>query len=266
MAYGAEMKTYLALSLLLVVTFGPSLAARAESAAKSKPIPPVCITASEAAEPEQAVAAWTECIDADVDELVKAQAFYNRGVNQMRLNKPRKAVDDYTEAAKTLRDDADVYTNRGYASLVLGYFEQAEGDFTRALAFAPDDADAYANRAVARVEMIRFEDAVMDFESAVRKDPAHLNALRGLTFLLAACEDKTLRNGQRAVETGIMLVALEQTADNLDTLAAAHAEAEQFEQAVKVEQEAIAMARDEGLNTERFEANLDRYRQGKTYR
>ncbi len=229
-------------------------------------IPAVCFDAQDAAEPEQSIELWTKCLNAKPSKQTKVVALYNRGLAQMTLDKPFEAIKDYTAAIKLTPQDSDIYINRGYAYLQLARHEKAINDFTRALAFSPHDADARVNRAVARIELNKYEDAIYDYEKALLNDPGHIAALRGLAFLLATCDDRTVRDGRRAVQVAIRLTSLERTASTLETQAAAHAEAQQYPQAIKAQLEAIALAEAAGEKTAYLKRNLERYKSRKAYR
>jgi hypothetical protein len=64
-----------------------------------------------------------------------------------------------------------------------------------------------------------------------------------LAWTLATSDAATIRNGTNAVKLAVAAVAgtSRKNPDYLDTLAAAYAETQQFDKAVAVEQEAIAL-------------------------
>jgi TPR repeat protein len=70
-----------------------------------------------------------------------------------------------------------------------------------------------------------------------------VGGFNNLAWILATSENSAIRNGPNAVFFGEKAVAAtnRKKPTNLDTLAAAYAEASQFEKAVKTEQEAIAL-------------------------
>lgn len=82
-------------------------------------------------------------------------------------------------------------------------------------------------------------------------------------WLLATCKDESIRNGKLAVEHAVKACELTAFEDpvHLDTLAAAHAEAADFESAVKFEQAAIERTKDEP-QSKRFAARLELYKVG----
>ena len=97
--------------------------------------------------------------------------------------------------------------------------------------------------------------------------PATLAAINSLAWLLATCLDSKVRDGQTALRLAEEVVAAtgRTNAKDLDTLAAAHAELRQFDKAVSVQQEAIALL-DAEQNKQSFESRLRLYQSGSPVR
>jgi serine/threonine protein kinase/tetratricopeptide (TPR) repeat protein len=93
-------------------------------------------------------------------------------------------------------------------------------------------------------------------------------ALNGLAWVLATSPDDGLRNGTNAVTFADKAVAAtgRTNAMYLDTLAAAYAEAGQFEKAVSVQKEAMALATEEEKKRNRYEDRLRLYQSNTPYR
>jgi len=92
---------------------------------------------------------------------------------------------------------------------------------------------------------------------ALRKEPDNLQALNDAAWLLATSSDAALRNGSEAVslaEHAVQLTSGHEPA-LLGTLAAAYAEAGEFDKAVELEQRATDLAAQQG-NT-RLAATLE---------
>lgn len=249
----------ISLTLTFVTLFAITIPAWADT-------PQVCFKASGLEDAEKAVELWTDCLDEKLDDKIRGIALFNRGRRQMDLESPEKAIEDYTAAAEFMRTDGDVYINRGHAYMELEDTKNAHSDFSRAVAMSPQDADAYANRAVVNIKLDQLEEAVYDLEKAIKNDPGHLSAMRGLATLLAMETTKEIRDGQRAVEVALRLVNLERTWENLEILAAAHAEAEQFPQAIEVQKKALELARAEDAGVRMLEENLERYERERKYK
>lgn len=109
---------------------------------------------------------------------------------------------------------------------------------------------------------------VSAYREALKNDPDDGNALNGLARLVATCPDPKLRNGRLAVELATRACERIQWADPsfLDTLAAAYAEAGDFESATCLEREAIANLVAGDANLPAFKARLQLYQNKKPYR
>ncbi len=117
-----------------------------------------------------------------------------------------------------------------------------------------------------------YDRALAVYEELLRDDPENLGALNNLAWLLATCPEAKLRDGKRAVELAARACQLtlrlsgDLNSSYLDTLAAAHAEAGDFETAVEVQREAIGMLPPEDPNAKGFRDRLEGYTASKPYR
>jgi serine/threonine-protein kinase len=91
--------------------------------------------------------------------------------------------------------------------------------------------------------------------------------MNSLAWLLATCTDPGVRDGARAVRFAEEAVAATGRRDPriLDTLAAAHAEAGQFDTGAAVEKEAMALLQTDEERNE-YGARLKLYEAGTPYR
>ena len=92
-------------------------------------------------------------------------------------------------------------------------------------------------------------------------------ALKRAAWLHATCPNASVRNGSTAVEFAQKALAATKLKDAgmLDTLAAAYAEAGQFEKAVSAEKQAISLASREDEQKE-YQTRLKLYQEKKPYR
>jgi TPR repeat protein len=113
--------------------------------------------------------------------------------------------------------------------------------------------------------------AIHWFSQVGDKSDAHLQARSNLAWVLATCPSDAARDGQRALKIIQPLIKGKQR-DNpslLDTLAAALAETGQFEQAIAIQQQALALLEKQaapGQRGERFNARLQSYRNHRPWR
>ncbi len=128
---------------------------------------------------------------------------------------------------------------------------------------------AYYNRAKTKMSGGKFAEAISDCEEAVRVDPGYALLLNGLAWLRATCLVAEFRDGARAVEQASKACELTnfKKAHYVGTLAAAYAEAGDFDSAVKQQKKAIDLltAEEEYLRAD-FEERLKLYQSGKPYR
>ena len=89
--------------------------------------------------------------------------------------------------------------------------------------------------------------------------------LRDYSWFLATCPDASYRNGRRAIELATESLSVDPTLSlTHDTLAAAYAEAGQFENAVKAQRQAIETALE--CRKPEFASRLKLYEAGQPYR
>ena len=104
--------------------------------------------------------------------------------------------------------------------------------------------DAFAFRGIAKYQTDQISDAISDLERALELDPHHIDASNTLAWILATHPDEELRDGKRSLK--LATAACERCGythwNCVSTLAAAHAEHGDFEQAEIFEAESIRLA------------------------
>jgi tetratricopeptide (TPR) repeat protein len=114
----------------------------------------------------------------------------------------------------------------------------------------------------------RVQDGLKAYRAAVTHEPENVIVLNNLAWQLAAHPQATVRNGKEAVQWAEKAVTLTGQRDPavLDTLAAAYAEAGDFQRAVAAATKAAALARQQGKRAlwEGIQAGLAKFRQGQT--
>jgi hypothetical protein len=117
------------------------------------------------------------------------------------------------------------------------------------------------------MQLGEYAKSVDDYEKLLKLNPPFPKILvvcNNLAYVLAAAPDDRVRNGKRAVQLAQRANKLHGTPspDTLDTLAAAYAEAGQFDRAIETQQQAIALAPDREI----FQQRLQLYKSGKPLR
>ena len=121
----------------------------------------------------------------------------------------------------------------------------------------PEDVEALKRRAAACRQSGRYGAALADYETAIQLAPEDPEAYNERAWIWATCPDEALRDGPRAVQSAARAVELDGGSALLwdeqagrvffrcrfrETLAAAHAETGDFEAAVAVIDESLALA------------------------
>jgi tetratricopeptide (TPR) repeat protein len=109
-------------------------------------------------------------------------------------------------------------------------------------------ARAYYNLGYALQQNGRAAEAADCYQKAIQLQPQFIQAQISLAWILATCPAASLRNGSQAVALMEKANQLSSGKDPkvLRTLAAAYAEAGQFDDAIATAQKAIALARQNG--------------------
>ena len=213
--------------------------------------------------------------------LMSGEARYS----EMRIRKlnvaEAPALDDYEGQVKHYtkllekEKSFDSYFSLGSAYSQMKQYDNAVEAFTAAEKILPKLVDPSYQSGRAMVDARDFGKADKTFERALEKavdDQAdyRVNVLNSLTWLHATCPDAEHRDGEKAVTYAEEMVGLlgkkDQPWTYLDTIAAAYAEAGEFENAVKYGQMAIKQA-GKAKKGERksLQERLELYQDGKPF-
>lgn len=160
--------------------------------------------------------------------------------------------------------------SRGCIYMAQHKWEQAISDFNGALIVSPSFLLAAIKRAEANQSLGRYDKALAELNHIIGLRPRiHTDALArsDRAWLRATCPNPAFRNGLQAVEDANMACRIDSwdNWDYIDTLAAAYAEAGDFEKAIKFEEKAIRKARkSDGVKS--AQARLALYQQHRPYR
>jgi tetratricopeptide (TPR) repeat protein len=195
-----------------------------------------------------------------------AVAYRNRGELLSATGRTEEAANDYTNALAQLPQDAELYAMRGEAYHRMGRYGDALADLTLSIENAPHNAAVYAQRGNVRAEQGDYQQAIADFRQALVVDGECAEAHRSLAWLLSTCPNPQYRNPRQALDAAERAAQLAAPGDPfvLDAVAAAHANAGQFDRAIRAQQEAIANV--PGDFAQPFQDRLALYQHGQPFR
>jgi tetratricopeptide (TPR) repeat protein len=195
-----------------------------------------------------------------------AKAYSNRAALFMVANNLNAALQDYNRAIETDPNLAVAHRGFGRACQLTGRMEDAIVHYDAAVQLAPTDAYAAACRADLLTDVGRYSEAAAEYNRAIDIDSKSTQAQSGLAWLLATCPDSTVRNPDLAIQRAQTVIELggEKDAVNFDTLAAAQANAGNFDAAMDSARKAIELAPADERDA--YKDRLLMYQQAKPYR
>jgi len=179
-----------------------------------------------------------------------------------------KAIADYGDALRLDPKWSHAYFNRANAYKALKEYGKAVGDYSEAIRFDAKAADAYFNRAGAYKARKEYDKAVSDYREVIRLDPDDADAYSNLAWLLATCPDEKVRDGKKAVDYATKACELTswKGAYFLATLAGAHAEAGNFDEAQKWQRRALESSQYQREDGDQARLRLKLFEDHKPYR
>ena len=251
---------------------------------------------AEAGDANLAIADFDKALQLDPDDIAP---LINRAAVWMSTAKFDKAIEDYTTALEQRPGDVRLLRGRAIAHKAAGQLDRAiadfdaildlepsnvaaikgrgfvrfqkqdfagaAADFSAALELEPNDPESLNNRGYNRNQDGRPAEALADYDAAIRLAPQYALAHQNRAWLLATSADRTLRDPTAAVASAKRAAEINDFVDigDLAALAAALAEAGQFEEAVGWQEKVVEIA---GDRIKVFaQKNLDRYRRGRPF-
>jgi tetratricopeptide (TPR) repeat protein len=195
-------------------------------------------------------------------------AYNNRGNAYNEKGQHELAIRDYDEAIRRNPKSADAYGNRGTSYDVTGKWDKALADYNQAIRLNPALMGLYYNRGTLYAKKGNYRQAGADLAIALKKTQNDQELINAIAWLRATNPEASLRNGKEAVSEATRVCKLSnwKNVDYIDTLAAAYAEAGDFDQAVKYQRQAIDMKSANAKDREKLEQRLRLYQDHKPFR
>jgi tetratricopeptide (TPR) repeat protein len=214
---------------------------------------------------DEAIRLYTRAIEAGGLSRENLSVIYsNRGRVWLVKGNNDLAIADFNKAIELMPQYAEAYCYRGAAWMDRGENDLAIVDYNKAIELKPQYGEAYAMRGLTRWAKGDRDLAIADYNKAIELMPQSATVYRALAWHLAVCPESKYRDGVKAVELAKKAVELEDAAINIDTLAAAYAEAGRFQDAIKTQERAIAKLKEEENTRDlaEYEQHLASYKAG----
>ena len=197
-----------------------------------------------------------------------AEILNSRGNAYYYIGEYNRAIADFDESIWLNPNSAVAYFNRGWANSEKSEYNRAIKDFDEAIRLGGDNANYVRGRGRAYYLKGEYDRAIEDFDQAIRLKPDDASAMNTMAWILATARNTDVRDGHEAVRFAQEAVRLIDAPAFRDTLAAAYAEAGQFDAAVAEQERAIEMLRTTGRDDEvaDYQTRFDLYRYGQPYR
>jgi len=186
------------------------------------------------------------------------------------LGRSDAALEEYFTALNLNYDCAEAHYRLGLEWLRRGKPVDAVASFNEALRISPNWAEVHLQLGMVLTAQGRLGEAIAHYREAVRVVPTDVVALNNLAWLLATAPDAQLRDGKEAVQLAERACALTGYAQTIfvGTLAAAYAEAGQFDNAVQTALRACDLAAAAGQTNLllRNRQLLELFKAGQAYR
>jgi len=174
-----------------------------------------------------------------------SSSHYNRGVALSALGRHEEALAAFAEAERLGHGHSMCQLGIGMTLVEMGKYEDAVAPLESVIEVDPTSFEAIVSLAKAHAAMAAYDEAVRHYRRALELRPTAQLPMIALARLYATSPDGEIRDAGAAVELAARAVKLSggQNLYALDTLAAAHAEAGDFDQAVQVATAAQELAR-----------------------
>ena len=210
-----------------------------------------------------AIKDFTEVIRQDPK---KASAYHQRAITYKNHGELDKAIADFDKAISLDPKNVPALNGRGFVYYLKGEHKKAVDEFSQVIKLNGESSLVYNNRGYNYQMLGEYKKALEDFNQAIKLAPRYAWAFQNKAWLLAGADDAKIRNGAAALKAAKTACELRDYKDfsDLKALAAAHAEASNFAEAVNWQQKAVNLAADDQKPFER--ELLEKYKAKEPFR
>ena len=193
-------------------------------------------------------------------------AWFNLGEISYDKGEYDQAIEKYDEVIRLRPKDAEAYRGRANSYSGLRLYRKALSDFDKAVTLNPENAVSLAERADTYSHLGDWRNAAANYRQAIELNQNLGRAYQGAAWIMATCPIQKFRDKDRALKAASRAIELDGDQDfrYLDTLAAAHAANENYEEAISYLEQAIDVAPE--LEREQLEKRRTLYESAKPYR
>jgi len=169
----------------------------------------------------------------------------------------RAAIDSNPRHGHAHLELADILRRGGDCEAAIPHYEQS-------VVILPGNVDARLRLAICRTRMGDFQIARELLDEGLAANPGDVGFLDGMARILAASDDESVRDGDRALELAEKAIYSVSRVETIETVAMALAEVGRYEDAAKVQNEALYQTLSAGFQVyaDHLRANLQRYQMG----
>ena len=216
---------------------------------------------------DDAVADFREAIQLQPDS---EKAYYQLAGVLAQQKKLAEAKTNYLLALRHQPNFAEAHTRLGKLLLLQGDRTNAMSHLYEAVRINPDYQEGQYALGNELAQQQKFSEAVSHLRAAIKAQPNYASPLNDLAWILATQDDPAIRNASEAIRLARRACELTWNLEPrlLATLGVAHSEAGQFSEAIRVTEQAAALAVAAGdeQTAAGLRRRLDFYRKGQAYR